>query len=267
MLVGVQDERCLNCNRWNPGMWGFAPLLTRLGRDMGFVPFVITSCIVLYIAAFLISPAPGGGGIFNFLSPSRRGNFIFGMSGPVPVFTFGRWWTVLTATWLHASLIHIALNMMSVRNIAPMVAEFYGASRMIIIYVVGGVAGFTASTLGSAYLGMIPFIGGGGFTVGASASITGLIGAIWFYGHRSGSSAVSEQARMWVITFLIMGFMISGIDNWAHIGGLAGGYFCARFLDPLYPERLDHFLIAIGLLVLSAIAIAVSVVTGLRVLG
>jgi len=248
-------------------MWGFAPVLTRLGRDMGFVPFVITSCVVLYIGAFLISPAPAGGGIFTFLSPSRKGNFIFGMSGGIPVLEFGRWWTVLTAGWLHGGLLHIALNMMSVRNIAPLVAEFYGASRMIIIYVVSGVVGFTASTLGGSFLGMIPFIGGGGFTVGASASITGLIGAIWFYGHRTGSGAVSEQARMWVITFLIMGFMISGIDNWAHIGGLAGGYFCAKFLDPLYPERLDHFLVAIGLLALTAIAIVVSVITGLQTLG
>ena len=248
-------------------MWGFAPVLTRLGRDMGFVPFVITSCIVLYAAAFLIRPANSGGGILTFLSPSLEGNFIFGMSGAVPVFQYGRWWTIFTATWLHGGLLHIALNMMSIRNVAPAVAEFYGASRMIIIYVLSGIAGFAASSIGGQYLGMIPFIGGAGFTVGASASIAGLIGAIWFYGHRTGSSAVSEQARMWVMMFLMMGFMMSGIDNWAHIGGLAGGYFVSKFLDPLHPERLDHFLIALGLLVITAVAIAVSVVSGLRILS
>jgi len=247
-------------------MWGFAPALTRLGRDMGFVPFVITSCVVLYAASILIDRRPIGG-IFDLLSPTAEGRFIFGAAGSVPVFGYGRWWTVLTATWLHVNVIHILLNMMSVRNVAPIVAEFYGASRMIIIYVFSGIAGFTASTLAGVYLPNIPFLGGARITVGASASIAGLIGAIFFYGHRTGSRGIADQARTWIMMFLVMGFLFAGIDNWAHIGGLAGGYACAKFLDPLYPERLDHFLIAIGSLILSGIAIIVSVIHGLRVLS
>jgi rhomboid protease GluP len=239
-------------------MWGFAPTLTRLGRDMGFVPLVLTSCIALYAVTLLVDP-PRIGGLFNLLSPTGRSLLIFGASGSWPVTEFGRWWTVLTASWLHGSLLHILLNMMSVRNVAPIVAEFYGASRMIIIYVVSGAVGFTASTMAGAYLPHIPIIGGGEFTVGASASIAGLIGAVFFYGNRTGSSGIAQQAKMWIMMFLVMGFLFPVIDNWAHIGGLAGGYVCAKFLDPLYPERLDHFLIAIGSLVLSAIAILVSV--------
>jgi len=265
-LVGVQDERCLNCNRWNPGMWGFAPALTRLGRDMGFVPLVMTSCVALYAAAILIDP-PAASGILSMLSPTRMGNFYFGSSGTYPVLVVGRWWTLLTASWLHGSAIHIFLNMMSVRNVAPLVAEFFGASRMIIIYVVSGVVGFAASTFGGGYLGFIPFLGRGGFSVGASASIAGLIGAVFFYGNRTGSSGIAQQAKIWIMMFLVIGFLPFGIDNWAHLGGLAGGYLCARFLDPLYPERLDHFLIAVGLLVLSAVAIVVSFVHAHRILG
>jgi rhomboid protease GluP len=252
-------------------MWGFAPALTRLGRDMGFVPFVMTSCAALFAATLLTSPEITGSGIFSFLSPHRNSLIAFGASGPLPVFIGGRWWTVLTATWLHASLIHIVMNMMSIRNVAPLVADFYGASRMIIIYVISGVAGFTLSTLGGTFLSGIPILNllGGDirtYTVGASASITGLIGAIYFYGHRTGSSGITEQARFWVFSFLLMGFMIRGIDNWAHIGGLLGGYACSKFLDPLARERLDHFLIAIGLIALSAIAVIVSFVTGIFLL-
>jgi rhomboid protease GluP len=242
-------------------MWGFAPALTRLGRDMGFVPLVITSCVAIYAASWLVN-RPTIGGIFDLLSPTSLGLFIFGGSGRTPVFLYGRWWTLLTASWLHANIIHIALNMMSVRNVAPLVADFYGASRMIIIYFVSGVVGFAASTFAGAFLPSIPFLTGAGFTVGASASIAGLIGAVFFYGHRTGSSAIAEQARMWIIMFLIMGAVFQGIDNWAHLGGLAGGYVCAKLLDPLYPERLDHFMIAIGSLVLTAIAIVVSVIHG-----
>jgi rhomboid protease GluP len=258
MLVGVQDEKCLNCGRWNPGMWGFAPALTRLGRDLGFVPFVITSCVVLYIASVIVDFHPGGD-LLSLFSPTLRSLRAFGASGVYPVLIDGMWWTVLTASWLHGNPIHILMNMMSLRNVAPIVAEFYGASRMIIIYVLSGVAGFTASTLGSAYL-RLPFLGGSGFTVGASASIAGLIGAVFYYGHRTGTRHIADQAKLWIMMFLIMGVAFRGIDNWAHIGGLAGGYACSKFLDPLHPERLDHFLIAIGLLIASAIAILFSVV-------
>lgn len=120
--------------------------------------------------------------------------------------------------------------------------------------------GFALSTLAGAYLSFLPILGGAGYTVGASASISGLIGAVFFYGHRTGSRGVSDQAKLWILSFLFMGFVFPGIDNWAHIGGLAGGYLCSKLLDPLYPERLDHFVIAVVSLVLSAIAIVVSII-------
>jgi rhomboid protease GluP len=251
-------------------MWGFAPVLTRLGRDMGFVPFVITSCVVMYVAAMLLARTRIGG-LFDLFSPSLPGLFVLGASGRVPVLYYGRWWTFLTASWLHANLIHILVNMMSVRNVAPIVGEFYGASRMIIIYVLSGVAGFAVSTLVGPYFASIPLLGtllgSAGYTVGASASIAGLIGAVFFYGHRTGSRGVAEQAKIWIMMFLVMGFVFQGIDNWAHIGGLAGGYLIAKFLDPLYPERLDHFIIALVLLALTGVAVIVSVIHGLPFLG
>jgi rhomboid protease GluP len=202
------------------------------------------------------------GGITTFLAPSRASLFLFGASGPLPVFGFGRWWTVITAGWLHASLVHIGFNLMSLRSVAGPVAEFYGANRMVIIYTLAGIAGFTASTVGGTFLGFIPGLRGAQFTVGASASICGLIGALFHYGRRAGSSGVSEQAKQWGIMILIFGFIVPGIDNWAHLGGFAGGYLCSKFLDPLKPERLDHFLAAVACFVLTAVAITLSVVHG-----
>lgn len=243
-------------------MWGFGPLFTRLGRDMGFVPFVMGACAVLYVAT-LLADVPGirFGGI-SFLSPSLESSFLFGDSGPRPVFQYGRWWTVLTAGWLHGSLLHIVFNMMSLRNVADPVAEFYGANRMVIIYTLAGVSGFAASTLGGTFLGFIPGLRSSGFTLGASASICGLIGSIFYYGRRAGSRGVSEQAKQWGIMILIFGFFVPGIDNWAHLGGFAGGYLCSKFLDPLKPERMDHFLAAMACLALTAIAIAASIIHG-----
>jgi len=262
-LVGVNEERCYNCGRWKPGMWGFGPLLTKLGRDSGFTTFVMGACIVMYVITLLADVHHiRMGGLFGILGPSEVSLFVFGDSGAYPVFVYGRWWTVLTAGWLHGGLLHIVFNLMSLRNVSDPVAEFYGANRMVIIYTVAGVVGFTASTFAGVYLANIPYFGGGSFTVGASASICGLIGSLFYYGRRAGSSGVSDQAKQWIVSIVVFGFLMPGIDNWAHMGGFAGGYLCSKFLDPLKPERMDHFLGAVACLVLTAIAIAVSVIHG-----
>ena len=240
-------------------MWGFAPALTRLGRDMGFVPLVITSCVVLYAASWLVDPHIGRRNLQLPVTDSNRARHLRS-SGAYPVFEFGRWWTVLTASWLHGSLIHILLNMMSVRNVAP--------HRRGILWRQPNdhylCCQWHRRLHSEHFRWCLPasdsFPDRRWITVGASASIAGLIGAVFFYGRRTGSSGIAEQAKMWIMMFLVMGAFIQGIDNWAHLGGLAGGYVCAKFLDPLYPERLDHFIIALGSLVLTAIAIVVSVV-------
>jgi len=263
-LVGVNDERCLTCGRWNPGLWGFAPVLNRLGRDLGFTQFVIGACVTLY-ALMLVTDMNGiqSGGLLTLLSPSSKSLFLFGESGVIPVFGAGRWWTVLTAGWLHAGLLHIFFNMMWVRQLAPATSEMYGPARMVIIYTIAGITGFAAST----FVGYaIPVLGGAGFTVGASAPIFGLLGALVYYGRRTGSSMVGQQAKSWAVTMFVFGFIMPGIDNWAHAGGFAGGYAASRFLDPLHPERLDHLIIALGCLAVTAIAILFSIVHGLRFL-
>ncbi len=265
-LVAVSDATCYMCGRRNPGLWGYAPLLRRLGNDMGFVPLLVTGSVGLYVATLLAS---GGnirmGGIFSFLAPSTVSLFLFGASGATPVFEFGRWWTVLSAGWLHGSLLHILFNMLWVRQLGPACAELYGAGRMVIIYVAASVAGFAASSIAGVALAWmpIPFLRGAGFTVGASAGIFGLLGALVYYGRRSGSSMTRREALHYALMLGLFGLFVPGIDNWAHGGGFAGGYLVSRILDPLKPERLDHLLIAVILIVASAASVAVSIVHGL----
>jgi rhomboid protease GluP len=104
---------------------------------------------------------------------------------------------------------------------------------------------------------------GAGFTVGASAPICGLIGALLWYGRRAGSSQMSQQVMQIAFSILVFGFVMRGIDNWAHLGGLAGGWITARILDPLLPERGDHVVIALVCLALSAASVVASLVVGL----
>jgi rhomboid protease GluP len=274
VLVGVDDDRCYNCNRWNPGLWGWAPALRSLGQDLGFVPFVIGTCVVVYGLMFIFSQGQTGtGGMFSLLSPSSEAMFLFGASGSIPVFGAGRWWTVLSATWLHGGILHIFLNMMAMRQLAPSTAELYGPGRMIIIYVAGSVAGFALSSLVAQFippLVIIPrllVIAGSPFTVGSSASIAGLIGAILAYGHRSGSGMARSYAMTYVWMLVIMGFLFPVIDNFAHAGGFGGGYLAARYLDPLKAERIDHLAIAVLCLAASLLAVIASVLHGLQFLG
>jgi rhomboid protease GluP len=266
-LVGVNDDRCYTCGVRNPGLWGYAPVVRRLGRDLGFVPFLVGTSVVLYVVCLLLS---GGGvrsgGPLSILSPSIESLFLLGASGTVPVMGFGRWWTLLSAAWLHANLLHILFNMMWVRQLAPATAELYGPGRLVIIYTVSAVTGFGLSTLaGVLFAGVpIPLLQGARFTVGASAPIFGLLGALVYYGHRSGSRIVHSQAAGYAVALFVFGLIMPGVDNYAHAGGFAGGWLTGRLLDPLAPERLDHLVAALVCLALSVLSIIVSVVDGVR---
>jgi rhomboid protease GluP len=245
-------------------MFGLAHFLRGVGDDAGFARLVLWACGALYLAALAADLSEvRQGGLLSFLSPSTRSLFLFGSSGAVPVFRFGRWWTVLSAAWLHAGALHILFNMMWVRDLAPAVARLYGPGRTVIIYTVAAIGGFAASSVVGLVSFLPRFLSGAGFTVGASAPIFGLIGALLYYGRRGGSTHVSQQARGLAIAMLFFGFVLPGVDNWAHLGGLAGGYVAARVLDPLKPERGDHVLVAGVCLLLSLASVVASVVTGL----
>lgn len=264
VLVGVNDDTCYNCGRRNPGLWGYAPALRALGHDLGFVQFVIGSCIIVYAASLILTLVFGGSimgrGLFSLLAPQYPALLILGASGADPVFAYGRWWTVLSASWLHGGILHIGMNMMAMRQLAPAVADLFGPGRMVIIYTAGSIAGFALSSFAGEYLPPLLILRGSPFTVGASASIAGLIGAVLAYGHRSGSSQARAYAMQYILMLVMIGFLMSGIDNYAHLGGFGGGYFAAKFLDPLKPERIDHLAMALGCLVLSMLSIVWSVI-------
>lgn len=264
VLVGVADEACYNCGRRNPGMWGYGPALRKLGQDMGFVALVIGSTATLYVVSLLLS----GGGMQSLLSPSSQILFLLGASGSVPVVSFGRWWTFLTAGWLHAGPLHILFNVLWIRQLAPEVAELYGAGRMVIIYVISGVCGFALSTLGGVLLGSAPifFLRGAQFTVGASAPIFGLLGAVVYYGRRTGRSQASQAGLQYALMLGVLGFIMPGTDNYAHLGGFAGGFVTGMVLDPLKPERPDHLALALVCLAATFAALVASFITALPLL-
>jgi membrane associated rhomboid family serine protease len=264
-LVGVNDDRCYSCGRANPGLWGFGPLLRRLGADLGFVPLVMGASSAIYLVMLISSGTDiRMDGMMSIMAPSTSVLFLFGASGAVPVFGFGRWWTVLSAGWLHSGLLHILFNMLWVRQLGPATADVIGPARTVIVYTVAGVAGFLLSSIAGTVMGNTPifFLRGAGFTVGASAPIFGLLGALVHYG-RTGSSLMKQQAMGYAVTLFVFGLIMPGVDNYAHAGGFAGGYLTSAFFNPMTRERGDHLVVAVICLVATFAAIAVSILSGL----
>jgi rhomboid protease GluP len=260
-LVGVSEAKCPFCGRASPGMFGFTQVLKKLGSDLGVVEVVVGGCVLLYLLT-LVTDIGGiaGGGMMSFLSPSGESLFRFGASGRLPVIEYGRWWTVLSAGWLHGGAIHILFNMMWVRNLVPLCMAIYGPGRTVLVYTVASVFGFILSTLSFKVPGLSWILGQGSFTVGASAAVFGLLGATVYAGQRGIASSLGRQMWMYAIVLFVFGLVFPGVDNWAHLGGFLGGYGMAKLLDPMKPERTDHLIGALVCLVATAAAIIASVV-------
>ncbi len=250
-LVGVNDENCYNCGASNPGLWGYAKVFQNISNGLEFVTLAIGGCILLYAFTLLsdISGIRMGGG-FSILSPSVESLFTFGASGAVPVFQYGRWWTILSAGWLHGGLLHIAFNMLWVRQLAPVTGQLYGPSRLIIIYTVASASGFLLSSLAGVPL-----------TIGASAPLFGLFGALVWAGRKTGSSALGRQALIYAVILFVFGLIMPGIDNFAHLGGFVGGLGAAYLLNPLKREGQRDFLFALLCLVATVFSVLFSVMT------
>jgi len=206
-----------------------APILGNLIRgEISFVDGIAIFCFVLYVLAIAldVSSAFKFTGIFGILSPSTSALYKLGLGGAIPL-QQGRWWTLITATYLHGSILHILFNMLWLRQIGFWVEELFGASRFVLIYTLAGLIGSFVSTLAG-----IPAF------VGASGAIFGLFGALIYYGrHRGGTygSTIFRQILIWAGMAFIFGLAMPCIDNWGHAGCFVGGFLAAMLLG--YQEK------------------------------
>ncbi len=123
------------------------------------------------------------------------------------------WWRLITANFLHGGLLHLAFNTMSLFNLGPLAEQIFGTARFLVLYLATGLCGFLASTAWSDSL-----------SIGASASICGLIGAMYGFGRISFNSQLKSVALRWVIAIAVFGLLFPRIDNAAHFGGLGAGF-------------------------------------------
>jgi len=263
-LISRDEPACPYCGLKSPGVWWKNSRFSAVMADPDrLVVLIIGANIVMYVLALLINPR-GLSLDFNpmgFLSPSNRSLVLLGATGTLPVMQLHRWWSLLTANYLHSGLLHLVFNLMALRQLGPLVTQEYGPYRMVTIYTISGVAGFLLSLLVG-----IPL------TLGASAAACGLIGAMIYYGKSRGGvygEAIYRQIGGWAIGIIVFGLVMPGINNWGHGGGMVCGVALGYLLG--YQERrresLSHRLVGMACLGMSGLALAWGVVSSLFYLG
>ncbi len=209
---------------------------TRGFRDPNkFVKLIICINVGMFLLSILLDPKSTG---FTphpllFLSPSDPILKLLGATGTVPIDQYHRYWTLISACYLHGGILHIFFNMAAFNQLATVANREFGVSRMFAIYTLSGVVGYWISYLAGVHL-----------TIGASASVCGLVGAILYYGKSRGGiygKNLYRQIGVWVVFLFIFGLVVPGINNWGHGGGILAGIISAYLLGYQEKKRENFF--------------------------
>jgi len=252
-LISLSEPKCPFCGTARPGSLWKNNFWTRSFYNPGqFIKAIIAVNAGMFLLSLLLYPAASSLNInpLTFLSPSNASLVLLGATGVVPIDHFPqlldqilgtgalaidripRWWTLISAGYLHGGILHIVFNMAAFRQLAMLVGREFGVYRMFVIYTLAGVSGFIVS-----YLVGVPL------TIGASAGVCGLLGASLYYGKSRGGvygRAIYKQIGGWIVFIFIFGLLVPGINNWGHGGGILAGVFLGFVLG--YHEKKKEVL-------------------------
>ncbi len=141
----------------------------------------------------------------------------FGASNQLLVLEFNQYYRIITAAFLHFDILHLALNMYALYFVGKQIESFFGKYKFLFIYFASAIIGSMVSLL---------FLDVNTLSVGASGAVFGLFGSLIYFGYNYRlylGTILKSQLIPILILNLTLGFMIGGIDNAAHIGGLIGG--------------------------------------------
>src|SRR5271170_1408191 len=230
-LVGATATKCHQCGAsLTFGMAAASRSLGRLLPTTSPVTYgILTLSCLLYGVSLLATmrttgfQPPAGGGFSALMR--------LGASLPWPIDLFQPW-RLIMATFLHGSILHIGFNMWVLMDIGPQIEELYGSARYLFIYVVTGIGAYLLS-------GFV-----GHFSVGGSGALLGLIGVLMAIttNRRSASmQMLRSQLIRWLIYIAVMGFLMSGIDNFAHLGGFVSGFGLGKIMVDRAPSSPEEW--------------------------
>lgn len=192
--------------------------------------FAIKQPIITYLIIFICTILYIYSGIINKNILDISANTLTKLGGNIGYYTkYGEYWRLFTCMFLHASITHILCNMYSLYVIGPQIESFYGKAKFLFIYIYSGITGSILS---------LAFSANNIVSIGASGAIFGLLGAILYFGYHYRvylGNVLKSQIIPIIMLNLLIGFVISGIDNFAHIGGLIGGVFASMAMG--VPEK------------------------------
>ena len=188
-------------------------------------PIITYALIISNIIMFLMTVLSGGS-LFD-ISPNLLYEFgglvNYGqMSSPIELYR------LITSMFLHAGIIHLAFNLYALYILGPQLESFFGKIKYILIYLLSGIIGGLTSMI---------FQQDTVVSVGASSAIFGLIGAFIFFGYHHRvyfGTVIKSQIIPLLLINLVLGFTMSGINMFAHIGGLIGGVLSAKAVGVKY---------------------------------
>jgi rhomboid protease GluP len=190
----------------------YAVALDALTPTLWLTHLLIGLNVAVFVAMAIAGVSP--------LDPSIEGLVSWGANfGPRT--TGGQWWRLASSEFVHIGLVHIAMNMLALKDIGRFVERVFGQAGYLVVYACAGLTGSVAS------VAWTPFA----VSAGASGAIFGLYGALVAYIVRCRHAIPGHSLaglRTSAITFLgynvVLGCAHKGTDVAAHFGGLAGGF-------------------------------------------
>ena len=208
--------------------------------------------LAINIGVFLLEAVYGGPGAL-FSGPDPQKLFNLGALYPPAVAVGHQYWRLFTAMFLHAGLLHLALNMYALYLFGFLVEEAFGKVKFLAIYLVSGLL---ASAVSFAF-GPTLEVG-----VGASGAIFGLLGAWVAFNYRRRSSPMASANLRWAFMLIainaVLGFSIAGIDWRAHLGGLVSGAIAGALAEGVGPREFRAVAQVAGFVVLIALGVALT---------
>jgi len=187
-----------------------------------YVTYVImAACVLLY----LLTSFTGG----NLIDQEPNNLYRFGALVNINMMeNYIELFRLISSVFLHGGLFHLLCNMYSIYILGPQLESFFGKTKFIIIYIASGVIGNLLS---------MAFLQDGVVSVGASGAIFGLLGSLLYFGYHYRvylSGVIKSQIIPLILLNLGIGFIASGINNVAHIGGLIGGVLISMAVGVKY---------------------------------
>jgi membrane associated rhomboid family serine protease len=183
-----------------------APRIVRRAPSGATDALVTKSLIAANVVIYLITAVQGRG----MNAPGGRLFYDWLLYGPLVA--NGGWWRLVTAAFLHASILHIGLNMYVLWIIGKPVEAYLGRARFLGLYFVSGLAGSAGALV------VTPLA----LTVGASGAIFGILGALLIIEWQT-TGRLAGTAMTWIVINLVLSFVIPGVSLGGHVGGLIGG--------------------------------------------